>query len=57
MFSQTSRRLPTPREKLSANTASVVALIAPADVPHRIGNGFFSGLPRMSRTAFTTPTW
>ena len=41
MFSHTSSRLPTPREKSSANTASVAALIAPAEVPHRIGNGFF----------------
>src|SRR5688500_17794688 len=57
MFSHTSSRLATPREKSSANTASVAALIAPAEVPQRIGKGFFTGLPRMSRTAFTTPTW
>jgi hypothetical protein len=57
MFSQLSRRLPTARVKLSEYAASVAALIAPADVPTRIGNGFLTGLPRMSRTALTTPTW
>src|SRR5437879_11660050 len=57
MCSHTSSRLPTAREKLSANTASVAALIGPAEVPQAIGNGFLTGLPRMSRTAFTTPTW
>jgi hypothetical protein len=57
MFSQTSSRLATPREKSSAKTASVAALIAPAEVPVRMGNGFARGLPRTSRTPFTTPTW
>ena len=51
---------PTPRagwrrraSKSSANTASVAALIAPAEVPQTMGNGFSFGLPRMSRTALT----
>jgi hypothetical protein len=57
MFSHTSSMLATAREKSSACTASDATLIAPAEVPHRIGNGFFAGLPRMSRTALTTPTW
>jgi len=41
---------------LSANTASVAALIAPAEVPHTMGNGFFSGSGSSSLTAFNTPT-
>ena len=35
----------------------MAALMAPAEVPTRIGKGFLTGLPRMSRTALTTPTW
>jgi hypothetical protein len=57
MFSQTSSRFATARVKSSACTASPAALMAPAEVPHRMGNGFFTGLPSTSRTAFTTPTW
>ena len=57
MFSHCSRSVATAPEKSSAKTASVVALIAPAEVPQTIGNGFFFGPPSTSRTAFTTPTW
>src|SRR5436190_391327 len=51
MCSQTSSRLATARVKLSAYTASVAALIAPAEVPQTIGKGLCCGLPRRSRTA------
>ena len=40
-----------------AINAATLAVFAPAEVPHTIGNGLRVGLPRMSRTALTTPTW
>jgi hypothetical protein len=57
MLSQKSSRWATARVKSSAEAASAAALMAPAEVPHTIGKGFLTGLPRMSRTAFSTPTW
>ena len=47
----------TARPKSPACTASATALIAPADVPHRIGKGLPARLPRSSRMALSTPTW
>jgi hypothetical protein len=49
--------LSTPAPKSSAQTAIEAALIAPAEVPHRIGNGFRLGSGSNSRIAFSTPTW
>jgi hypothetical protein len=57
MCSQKASSFATAAAKSSANVARQATLIAPADVPHRIGKGLRLGLPRMSRTALTTPTW
>jgi hypothetical protein len=57
MRSQNASSLDTAPEKSSAAAARQATLIAPAEVPARIGNGLRAGLPRMSRTALSTPAW
>jgi hypothetical protein len=47
----------TARSKFAVRPASTAALMAPADVPAMIENGFGAPVGSNDATAFSTPTW